>query len=200
MCWNFEVSITTFAIGIMTALYLFRRRCPYDLMLGSLIFFYSFMQLFEALMHASNDPQNRNESLNLFATRCAYYLLWSHVLALGIGLYLEFPTQQSALVVAVGLMYLLVGFLMQPAFTPSGPTASSAPHLVYGFDPTFYMSVFAAAIVILLCFTDWSVTLPYLLFYVLTFIYTYFTNRESIASMWCWLCAFLSFTTLLFNC
>jgi hypothetical protein len=90
--------------------------------------------------------------------------------------------------------------LMQPLFSFSRPTTTSAPHLVYGFDPSFYMAVFAAAIAIILLFTDWSVTFPYLLFYILTFVYTFFTNRESIASMWCWLCAFLSFTTLLFNC
>lgn len=198
MCWNFEVSITTFFIGVATSLYLFNRKCSYDLMLGCLIFFYSFMQLFEALMHLS--LTSGNTSLNLFATRCAYYLLWSHVLALGIGLYLENPNKQSLYVILAGIMYLIVGFCLQPDFTLSAPTQTSAPHLVYGFDPSFYLYVFAAAIIILLGFTDLRITLPYLLFYIFTFVFTFFTNRESIASMWCWLCAYLSFTTLLFGC
>ena len=45
--------------------------------------------------------------LNKLATRIAYYSLWSHVLGLGIGLYIE--TKRTTPMI-LGLFLLVIGF------------------------------------------------------------------------------------------
>jgi len=191
MCQTFEISLISFIIGICVSQTLYKRNKPYDKTLALLISFYSFMQLFEAMMWYS--LKTNNLELNLKATKYAYIILWTHVFALGLGIYLETKEVFPMLVGAVVLSY---GLSKMPIFTKSQPTSTSNGHLVWGFNPSFYTLIFGLAIAIILRYTNLKYTKVALLFYILTFIFAYKTNEEAIGSYWCWIAAFFSFIPL----
>ena len=192
MCQSFEISIISFIIGIFVARTLYFRNKPYDKTLAILISFYSFMQLFEAMMWHS--IKTDNIELNLKATKYAYIILWTHVFALGYGIYLE--TKETFPMLA-GIIIFAYGLSKMPIFKKSQPTLTSNGHLVWGFDPSFYTLIFGFAIAIILRYTNLSYTNIALLFYILTFIFAYKTNQEAIGSYWCWIAAFFSFIPLI---
>ena len=193
MCWNKEVSFNSFIIGITVSSILFIRNKPYDKILSLLIFFYSFMQYFEYKMWKS--IEENDEKTNIQYTKYAYILLWSHVFAIGLGFYLEFGTPNFMI---IGLLIWIYGLSVIPKMKPSKPTPTSKGHLVWGFDTSFYIYIFIFIIAYYLKFTDLAYTGIPLAFYVLSFIYTYITNREAIGSMWCWFAACFSFIPLVF--
>jgi len=192
MCWNEEVSMISFIIGFGVSSILFIRNKEYDKLLSSLVFFYSFMQYFEARMWAA--IKRGDEKTNLFYTKCAYIILWSHVFAIGLGFYLE--TGNPHLMI-VGLLIWSYGLYVMPKMKPSLPTPTSNGHLVWGFDHIFYIYIFILIIAYCLQFTNLKYTGIPLAFYVLSFIYTWITNEEAIGSMWCWFAAFFSFVPLI---
>lgn len=168
-------------------------------MLGMLILFYSFMQLWEFFMWRA--IENNDKELNIFASKLAYYTLYSHVFALGLGLYIQEPTLKNAMVLGAGVIYMIVAIVTRPAeWKESRPTADSKGHLVWGFPHSFYTYVYIGAIITMLFFTNWRITLPYLAFYTITLVFTMLTNKASIGSYWCWLTAFLAFVPVIMGC
>jgi hypothetical protein len=200
MCWSFQVSLLSFLIGTIVGTVLYQRSRPYDKTIALLIFFYSFMQLWEAMMWWGID--NNKPMLNLTSTRLAYITLWTHVLAIGLGLYIESNYSDKlvlyigGLLVAYGLFYLITRW---KSFTESKPTSTSKGHLVWGFDPTFYMIVFITAILVVLFKTQLKYTWPALIFFLVSYTYSYISNPEAIGSYWCWTAAVFSFIPLLVN-
>lgn len=200
MCWSLQVSLLSFLIGTIVGTVLYQRGKPYDRTIALLIYFYSFMQLWEAVMWLSIN--NNKSTLNITATRLAYITLWSHVFAIGLGIYLE-TNKNDKLSLYLGSALLAYGFvsliLKWRSFTESRPTSTSNGHLVWGFDPTFYMVVFISAILVILFRTKLKYTWPALIFFIVSYVYSYISNREAIGSYWCWTAAVFSFLPLLVN-
>jgi hypothetical protein len=194
MCWSLQASIITWVVGLVAGMTLLSRHLPNDLTLGILILTYSSMQLWEALMWYDQ----KCGKVNVFATQMAYYALYSHVLAIGIGLFLE---KRLILPLSIGFMVLAFGILNAPyKWTCSVPGKNK--HLAWGFDAQFYVYVFAIAIILCLYYIKpltHSVIISFLFIssFLLCLIYSesdnYGPGKSVMGSFWCWVCAAFSF-------
>jgi hypothetical protein len=195
MCWNFEVSIFTWIVGLITGLYLLYRRKPNDLIMGMLILTYSSMQLWEGLMWKDQSCG----SLNLTATKLAYVALWSHVIAIAIALYIE---QKAVIPLILGVGCLVAAYILRPdKWGCSGPRNGSR-HIVWGFDPAFYMYVFAIAIALCLYYirpvsTAAIVSALFLTSFIVSYMYG--SKTRTTGSFWCWVCAMFCSVFIIVN-
>ena len=113
MCCKYEVSLYSFVIGMMVCIFLFCRTRPSytiylfyrnkepsypDKVLGSLIFFYSFIQMSESYMWLALSKKDGNTYISLL------YILYSLVLATGIGLYF---TTKDPIIILIGIGVLI---------------------------------------------------------------------------------------------
>ena len=132
--------------------------------------------------------------INLRATRLAYIALWSHVLAIGIGLYVE---QKVILPLIIGAMLLIYGIYSMPKSLLCSKPGKNG-HLAWGFDASFYMIVFAVAIAFCLMYIrpfSHAAVISFLFLFSFALSYWYgFSAGEGagksvVGSFWCWVCA-----------
>jgi hypothetical protein len=187
MCWSIQASIITWVIGLVTGIALLTRRLPNDITLGLLILTYSSMQLWEAMMWYDQ----KCGKINILGTKLAYIALWSHVLAIGIGLYIE---QKIILPLLVGAVLLMYGIFTMPDMLCSLPGKNK--HLAWGFDPSFYMVVFGIAMVFVLAYLKplshaMIISFLFLFSFALCYLYGYEedSGKSVVGSFWCWVCA-----------
>jgi hypothetical protein len=185
MCWSFQASFVSWLIGLIASVILFCRRLPNDITLGMLILTYSSMQLWEALMWADQ----KCGKMNKIGTVLAYFALWSHVLAIGIGLYVE---KKAVIPLMIGGAFILCGiFLMPKEWACSKPGKNR--HLKWGFNPAFYMAIFAAAIGLALFYLrPFSQAIFVSTMFISSFLFSLFYAGESVGSFWCWISAAFS--------
>jgi hypothetical protein len=196
MCWSLQASLITWIIGVVSGLFLLQRKLKNDLILGLLILTYSSMQLWEALMWYDQ----KCGQINLIGTKLAYIALWSHVLAIGVGLYLE---QKVVSPLIIGLSLLLFGLITMPKnFTCSLPGKNK--HLHWGFNPQFYMVVFSISILLCLLYIKpvpyaIAISLLFLLSFAFCYLYGYDKDpsKSVVGSFWCWICAAFSMIFIL---
>jgi len=201
MCWNFESSILSFFIGIIISNLYIKRNRPFDTTMAYLIGFYSFIQLFEAILWKSLTNKTvfgfDSYIVNLFTTQLIYYCLFTHVIGLSFGIYLE-SNYTNYIPLLVGFIIFLYALYKKPKIMKkSHPTDTSNGHIVWGFDPYNYPIIMIASILLVLQFTELKYSYIGILFYLLTFMFSKITNTEAVASYWCWISAFLSFIPLL---
>lgn len=194
MCWSFEASIITWIIGLVTGIFLLWRRKKNDIVMGLLILTYSAMQLWEAIMWLDQECQHGNK----IATQAAYYTLWAHVLAIGVGLLIEYDTK---IPIVIGFIFMIASIILRPPTWGCSLKASNG-HLVWGFDPTFYMVVFATAIALCAYYIrPWAVSATICGLFLGSFILSYLYNQkyETTGSFWCWVSAAFCFLFILVN-
>lgn len=194
MCWSIEASIITWIIGLVSGIYLLVRKHKNDVVMGLLILTYSSMQLWESLMWYDQ----KCGTVNKIGTDLAYFALWSHVLAIAIGLYLEYD---AIIPMFIGLGLLGYAVLTKPVMGCSKPQNGSR-HLVWGFNPSFYTAVFTIAIILCLAYIR-PLPLAYLIsgLFVSTFLLSlaYGWDSNTTGSFWCWICAAFCFVFIYTN-
>lgn len=189
MCWNFQSSLIAWIIATVTGIYLLSQK---QYTMGILILTYSSMQLWEALMWLDQKCGNMNKT----ATILAYFALWSHVLAIGIGLYLE---QKVKLPLMIGLLFILLAFILLPKKWDCSLKQPNK-HLKWGFDPGFYLLIFAMAIILLLFYMrpmKKAILISSLFIVSFVFSLIWSGKYETVGSFWCWVAAAFSFVFLL---
>lgn len=195
MCWNWQVSLGTWFVGLLTALYLFHRRNKYDLTIGSLILIYSSMQLWEALMWFDQ----KCGKLNRIANYMAYLALWSHTLAIGVGLYLENITK-IPLYIGLVFMGIAIIYFFFIKWKCSKPGKGGCGHLVWGFPHKYYVLVFSVCII--LCFLYikplWKACIISGIF-ILSFLLSFLYAKNATGSFWCWVAATFAPIFILIN-
>ncbi len=189
MCWNSQVSLLTFIIGVVVCYTLFKRNKPYDKVIGVFIGFYSFIQFCEFLMWKSLEGEKYGfkspEELNLFSTKMAYVNLYAHSAVVGYMLYLE--TQNNMYL--LGALPLVYGLLNFPVIDKiSKPIEGSNGHLFWNMDVNFYVVV---ALIIFYFFYNIPSLRPMSLFLLVLYILSFTTRGKGSASYWCWISAFL---------
>lgn len=194
MCWNWQVSLLTWVVGLATAIYLFRRKRKYDITFGALILAYSSMQLWEVFMWLD---QNCGK-MNKIASMGAYFALWSHTLAIGIGLYIE---QKIVLPLVIGVSFMIVGAIQ--AFTikwKCSKPAKDCRHLIWGFPHVYYMYVFAVCISIAVVYIRplWKAVVVSLLF-ITSLILSAVYAKDGTGSFWCFVAAAFAPIFILIN-
>ena len=190
MCWNSQVSLLTFIIGIVVSYTLFKRNKPYDKVVGVFIGFYSFIQFCEFLMWKSLEGEKYGfkspEELNLFATKMAYVNLYAHSAVVGYMLYLD--TQNN--IYLLGALPLVYGLLNFPKIDKiSKPIEGSKGHLFWNMDLEFYKVV---ALIIFYFFYSIPLTRPMSLYFLVLYIISFTTSGKGSASNWCFISALFS--------
>ena len=194
MCWSFEASIVTWIIGLVTGIFLLSRNKKNDIIMGLLILTYSLMQFWECLMWRD---QNCGK-LNKFATQAAYYTLWAHVLAIGIGMLIEYNVSVP---IMIGFILMICSVILRPKKWECSLKSKNG-HLEWGFNPYFYMLVFTVAISLSMYYikpTNTAILISFL--FLSSFILSYLLNQKynTVGSFWCWICAAFCFLFIKIN-
>lgn len=195
MCWSIEASIATWIIGIVTGIYLLSRRLKNDIVMGILVLTYSSMQLWESFMWYDQ----KCGEINKLGTQLAYFALWSHVLAISIGLYFEYGAITP---IAIGLGLLGYAILERPKTWGCSKPRNGNKNLVWGFNPQFYMVVFSIAIALCLYYIrpmKTSIAVSSLFIASFLFSLAYNWKSETTGSFWCWICAAFCFVFIYVN-
>ena len=195
MCWNWQVSLVTWMVGLTSALYLFHRRNKYDLTLGLLILAYSSMQLWEAFMWWSQNCGGMNKA----ATIAAYFALWSHTLAIGIGLYFEVGAVLP-LVIGIGFMLVAIVEAFYVHWKCSKPANGGCRHLKWGFPHKYYVYVFVVCMAIVLVYIRplWKAIVISSMF-VISFGLSVLYAKDAAGSFWCFVAAAFAPIFILIN-
>jgi hypothetical protein len=147
------------------------------------------MQLWEAMMWWS---QNCGK-LNKVATIAAYFALWSHTLAIGIGLYIE---EKLVLPLAIGIAFMIVAAVQ--AFTIhwkcSKPDkcngGGGCKHIVWGFPHGYYVYVFAVCMAIaLVCIRPLWKAIVIVSMFAISFGLSALYAKQATGSFWCFTAA-----------
>ncbi len=183
MCWNWQVSLTTWLVCLASGIFLIRRNKPYDITLGCLILAYSSMQLWETFMWWDQGCG----TLNKVGTMGAYFALWSHVMAIGLGLYLEKRTP-IPLIIGAGLMIFAIVRSFFIKFGCSKPSGTC--HLKWGFDPNYYMLIFGMCVLISLIYVKpLTKGIIVSMMFIVTLLLSMFYSKSSVGTMWCFIAA-----------
>jgi hypothetical protein len=191
MCWCYEVSIASFLIGFIISITLIKRNKNYDKMIGYLILFYSFIQLFESqLWKAIN---NNNIQQNLYYTKLIYLTLWIQAFAIGFGIY---QITNEKLIMNIGIILFIYGFITMPIFKVSLPNKER--HIKWGFDDTYYILVSIIIGYGIIKYTDIKYTWLSILFFVGSYLYLKINHNASVGTLWCWFASVFSIYWLIY--
>ena len=215
MCWNAPVSFGSFVIILWVSFLLFQRNGPNDVLCGSFILSYGFMQLLEGILWLSQNRQSKSAVFrNHVASIMACLLLYLHVLAIVVGIYYDrqykktLSVNTKRVLIGVGILVLLFGIYRIVTEQSNSkypflcyPLPSNGRHLVWGF-PNDYMTIIlpVATIIAILYIRPWKILMFFLVYYYGTLLVSFVVSgQQSIGSYWCWLVAILSFLVYLFN-
>jgi hypothetical protein len=212
MCWSKEASIIGWLVSVFTGIFLLCRRNESDILLAFFILTYGLMQLSEFIIWCDQGCG----VINNIGTYMAYYSLWLHVLAIGMGIYFmqkyEKVVPPNSCVccentppdwkpMLIGLLVLGVGIILTPKMTCSKPDGSTNLNLVWGFDPSFYITIFAAAAILSLLYIK-----PVLKAVIIVFLYSVmfgfswiYSDPNHVGSYWCFITALFSFVFIFIN-
>lgn len=214
MCWNWKVSIGTYALICGVSYTLFTRNLPYDRLLAIFILSYGTMQLFEALMWLGQNPGA--EDLNKIGSLGAAILLYTHPLAVMIGFSFDKVYKSisgslfdvgiiiSLLWFGFGLLRVGVGYVNQSYSFLAHPDAHTH-NLIWDFPEDYITTMIIITIFAFVFIYPHSklTTLLLAIYYGISIGIIYFTaNHKDIiknktlnhlGSYWCWYVAAFSF-------
>ena len=197
MCWSFEGSLITYIVSLFVALFLLKRNHPNDIIFAVLLLTYSLMQLWEAIMWKNQPSTEACPPLNITATKAAYYTLWLHALAVAVGIFIQYRVK---LPLVIGGLVLALGLFLSPKIWSCSVPSKRNKHLVWGFDPRFYVFVFAICLLLCLLYVrPMKTALIINALFLSSFLFAFFTGKEAVGSYWCWICAFFSFVFIACN-
>ncbi len=198
MCWNFQTSIVSFGIGLVTsiALVIRHRRDPVryknDVILIYLILTYSVVQLAEAMMWKDLACKKKVAGLDLnqSGSYVAYLSLAAHPLAIAAGIYQVYREVFPLVIALIIFAYWLV--VMPRKMNCAKPQKDG--HLVWGFEPDLYLLNFTVGAAMALYFVrPISYAVVILAFYLTTLAFSILLSPGRAAgSNWCWMSAFLA--------
>lgn len=192
MCYSLKSSIIAYGLATITSYLMYLRYSKFDKFIGPIIFAYSFMQLAEAFMWYDIKCNNK---LNEIGGYIAYYSLSSHVLAMGVSLYLINKNKLGLIIGTLTLIY-------QTYNLPKINCSNKKNNIDWGFDSGFYRWIYL--IIIILSF---MINIHYkyklLLIFWFTGTWFYFFHKQyniqnlnymfngteltnEFASLWCW--------------
>jgi hypothetical protein len=153
------------------------------------------MQLWEAFMWWDQKCGGMNRT----ATILAYFFLWSHTLAIGIGLYIE---EKRKLPLVIGIVFMVIA-VVEAFFVKwkcSKPSGTGCKHLVWGFPHRYYVYVFAVCIAIALTIIRpmWKAIVVSALFLISLGLSDMYAGKAT-GSFWCFVCAAFAPIFILIN-
>ena len=206
MCWNKEVSISSFVIISLICYKLYIRNLPHDRMLAVFIMTYGSMQLFEAIIWTGIDF--KMPSLNYLGSFLASIVLFTHALGLVYGISIDKSYQENintqkfkrmkmaALSIFIfGVVYIIYNIYQKNY--PYSLVINDSLHWNFGkyYIAVFLICVYISTIIYKKNKHFWGVVIGYFTIPIIIMIYLgKYTN-----SYWCWYVAFFAFLLYLIN-
>jgi len=219
MCWNWKVSIVTFALITLVSYKLYTRGHANDKFLALWICSYGCMQLFETFQWLGQNP--KYEYLNIIGSICAALLLYFHPLAVTVGLSIDSAYKTdiktkpfvfllgASIVMALFGIYRVANAYLNKTHTFISKPDSISKHLVWEFpdDYTSTMVITSLTIIIFIAPKFLFLFIILIVYYFLPILIIQLTikiedkNRlkNYAGSYWCWYVAAFSFLFLIFN-
>lgn len=193
MCWNKEVSISSFVIISLLCYKLYTRNLPHDRLLAVFIMTYGTMQLFEAIIWTGIDF--KLPSLNYFGSFLAGVLLFTHALGLIYGMELDKSYQKvkktkyfrNMKIVAWSIFAYGLGYLFYNIYNNKKPYSLVINDSLYWNFDKYYLLVFLGCVYISKIIYKhnkhlWGFLISY--FTIPALILIFFNNFTG--SYWCW--------------
>ena len=224
MCWNWQVSLITFIIVTTISYKLYKRNLKYDRFLAIFILSYGTMQLVEFFIWIA--ITNNIPILNKIASLIGSIVLFSHPLAIVVGLYFDKSNKDNKLIsksnfrnlILICLTIILFN-LYQIITTKKHKFLTyvhdTVKHLVWDFPHSNYMTLVltsAALIVYILIYFNSKPTFYMIIIYYFVgivisskfFVENIFSFKYGLAgkyfgSYWCWVVAFFSIILYFIN-
>ena len=212
MCWNWQVSIASFALisGISYSLY--TRGRPNDKFIAIWLGSYGSMQLFETFQWLGQNPEY--EYLNVFGSICAALLLYLHPLAFTVGMYIDSAYKNiinndifkllfgASFAMAVFGLYRVTSAYINKTYTFISKPDSISKHMVWEFPEDYYASILLMLLIgflfiapkFLMLFIAGLIYyfLPILLILLTTKVEEKNRLKNYSGSYWCWYVAIFS--------
>lgn len=213
MCWNWQVSIGSFALISVISYSLYQRAGTNDRLIALWLGSYGTMQLFETFQWLGQDPEYAY--LNVFGSISAALLLYLHPLAISLGLVLDsgykdiIKNTTFKLLFAASVLMALYGlYKVISAYTNKTHKFLSKPdsiskHMVWDFPNDYTASIFLIMLMGILFIAP-----KYLAFFIASLAYYFLPIilimstmkvedknklKNYSGSYWCWYVAFFSF-------
>jgi hypothetical protein len=181
--FSLSLSIITFIVSTL----FFIRNKHYDRLYSLILICYSLISYNDYIIYKSiidNDIE-----LNHFATRNIYYLLWSQVLFIGVGIY--FISKDYSIAI-LGMLLLYYGHKnARKTWGKSDIATTSNNTIIYGFDEKCIQILIYILLFCLVRYTDYKKTLPIILILFVTF-YTNVLHDNTNISNWLYIPSLLS--------
>lgn len=191
MCFSFKSSIIAYLIALVSAIVAFSTK---QYVLGSLISSYAQMQLAEAFIWYGIN--NKNENINKMGTSYGKYLLTTHNIAIGIGIYMY---NGNIIPLIVGILFSLI--IMLCVYLPqtySDVTYPKQPcndkicdnpdnRLNWPWPHKWYFISYILSIILVCLFMSFNTT--YLLtigLLTMTYIMSFLLYPNTMGSVWCY--------------
>ena len=205
MCYSLKSSILSYSLGMISSIFCFSTK---QIVLGTLIFFYSQMQLSELIIWYGID--HNNDNINKIGTAFGKYTLPSHNIAIGLGIILfillvskEKLTFKHFIPLIIGILFYLfiVLYIYNNSTYPSitKPRDSEQPQcssnrLQWPYPYYWYVYGFVISIIISMLYvkpvkTQLFITGAFLITLIVTYM---FFNAKTVGSVWCFSSAILA--------
>jgi hypothetical protein len=187
MSKNYIFSLSLSIISFIVSVLFFIRNKHYDRLYALLLIPYSLISYNDYLIYKS--LEDNNTDLNNKATRNIYYLLWSQILVLGVGIYL---VNKDYSIIILGLLVLYHGHKnARTMWLKSDITTKSNGTIVYGFDEKNIPLIIYILLFCLIHYTDNKQTIILSLILFMTFYKNVLHNDENISN-WIYIPSLLS--------
>ena len=206
MCWNKEVSISTFIIICVLCYKLYIRNLTHDRLLAVFIMTYGSMQLFETIIWTGIDYNI--PSLNTLGSIMGAIILFVHPLGLIYGMELDKAYQDERQttyfkrmkLLAWGVLFFGIGIVLFNVFNKNIPNSSVKDgSLIWNFEKYYGIALLLCIIISKMIYKNnkvlWGVLMVY---FFLPIIILLCYNTYS-GSYWCWYVAFFAILLYLIN-
>lgn len=201
MCYSLKTSLISFSLGILSSIFCFKSR---QYILGTLILFYSQMQLSEAMIWKGID--DNDIELNKFGTLYGKYILPTHNIAIGLGILLSSYygyTKKDWRPLIIGLLfylYIMIIYYRDKSVNLTYPSCNNTRNcnedkgrLVWPYPHSWYIISFIISIILCFMYIKPLKSKLFLIsIFILTFIFTVIYKPKNIGSVWCFLTVILA--------
>ena len=212
MCFSFKTSILSMTIGLLSSIFAL---CTNQITLGFLIFFYTQMQIAEAMIWRGIDTNQK--SLNRKGTSYAKYILPTHNFAIGIGYLVALYSQKKEIhwedfiPLLIGILFYFYILMIYKITNGNDltfprkkvPKSCQNPNnrLLWPFQQNWYVISLIISLLILFFLKTMSNSSKILLssFFILSYFSSFLFSYVTIGSVFCFLTAIFSPILVLSN-
>lgn len=213
MCYNYNVSIVSFGVAIISSIFAIYFNQP---ILGSLVLCYGLMQLSETFIWKGIDTNNTN--INKIGTKIGKYTLPLHNVAIAIGIIIAYWSDRTKITtwipLIIGIMFY-IGVLfryskqkdLNDGVTKSCSTNNScvkgAARLQWPYNHRYYALSYTISVLLLFLYVKpLKSSISIFVFFTSTWLITMYLGKRNYkiqGSFWCWSAAIFIPLLVIFN-